>query len=68
MKALGVDKVYIDRLSGKDTKRPKLQKMMNYVREGDSVIVESISRFARNTKDLLELTEKLNRKHVQFIS
>lgn len=68
MKALGVDKVYIDRMSGKDMERPSLREMMNFVREGDSVIVESISRFARNTKDLLELTEELNNKRVQFIS
>lgn len=68
MKSMGVDKVFYDKMSGKDTDRPQLQKMMNYVREGDVVIVESISRFARNTKDLLELTEQLNNKHVQFIS
>ena len=68
MKSLEVDKMYIDKMSGKDTDRPDLQKMMNFVREGDIVIVESISRFARNTKDLLELIEQLNRKGVQFIS
>lgn len=68
MKALGADKVFIDRMSGKNTERPALQEMMGFVREGDSVIVESISRFARNTKDLLELTEQLNNKHVQFVS
>ncbi len=68
MKSLGVDKVYIDRMSGKNMERPALQEMMGFVREGDSVIVESISRFARNTKDLLELTEELNSKRVQFIS
>ena len=68
MKRLGVDKVYIDRISGKNTDRPELQKMMNFVRTGDMVIVESISRFARNTKDLLELVEELNQKDVQFIS
>ena len=68
MKELKAEKVYIDRTSGKSADRPELQKMMNFVREGDSVIVESISRFARNTKDLLELTEQLNNKHVQFIS
>lgn len=68
MKTLGVEKVYMDRMSGKSADRPELQKMMNYVREGDSVTVESISRFARNTKDLLELTEQLNSRHVQFIS
>lgn len=68
MKILGADKIYIDRMSGKDTERPALQDMIKFAREGDSVIVESISRFARNTKDLLELTEELNNKHVQFIS
>ncbi len=68
MKLLEVDRVYIDKMSGKDMERPFLQEMMNFVREGDSVVVESISRFARNTKDLLELTEQLSNKHVQFIS
>ena len=68
MKSLEVDKMYIDKMSGKDTDRPDLQKMMNFVREGDIVIVESISRFARNTRDLLELIEQINRKGVQFIS
>ena len=68
MEALGVDEVYIDRTSGKNTNRPELTKMMDYVRRGDVVIVESISRFARNTKDLLELIEKLTAKGVEFIS
>lgn len=68
MKVLGVDKIYIDQMSGKDMERPALQDMMKFAREGDSVIVESISRFARNTKDLLELTEQLNNKQVQFVS
>lgn len=68
MKELGVDQVYIDRMSGKSLDRPELKKMMNYVREGDVVIVESISRFARNTRDLLELIEKLGEKKVEFVS
>lgn len=68
MKSLEVDKIYIDRLSGKNTDRPALLEMLRFVREGDTVVVESISRFARNTKDLLELTEQLNNKQVQFIS
>ena len=68
MQELGVDEVYIDRLSGKNTDRPELKKMMDYVRKGDTVIVESISRFARNTRDLLELIEKLSEKGVEFIS
>jgi len=68
MESLGVDKIFIDKVSGKDKKRPQLQEMMSFIREGDTLIVESISRFARNTKDLLELTEKLTEKGVEFIS
>ena len=68
MEALGVDEVYIDRMSGKNINRPELQKMMEYVRKGDTVIVESISRFARNTRDLLELVEQLTAKGVEFVS
>lgn len=68
MKELEVDNVFIDRMSGKSTNRPELQKMMSFVRDGDTVIVESISRFARNTRDLLELVEQLTSKNVEFVS
>ena len=68
MKDLGVDDVYIDRMSGKSADRPELKKLMEYVRKGDTVIVESISRFARNTRDLLELVERLTAKGVEFVS
>lgn len=68
MESLGVGEVYIDRMSGKSTDRPELKKMMEYVRHGDTVIVESISRFARNTRDLLELVERLTSKGVEFVS
>lgn len=68
MESLGLDEVYIDRMSGKSTDRPELKKMMEYVRHGDTVIVEAISRFARNTRDLLELVERLTSKGVEFVS
>lgn len=68
METLAVDKVYIDKASGKDMDRPALQEMMNFVREGDLVVTESISRFARNTKDLLGLVEQLHQKKVGFVS
>jgi len=68
MKDLGVDDVYIDRMSGKSADRPELKKLMEYVRKGDTVIVESISRFARKTRDLLELVEQLTAKGVEFVS
>ena len=68
MRELGVEKVFIDRMSGKSADRPELKAMMAFVRQGDTVVVESISRFARNTKDLLELVEQLTAKGVEFIS
>lgn len=64
----GLDKVFLEKISGKSTQRPELKKMMEYIREGDTVVVESISRFARNTKDLLSLVEELNQKGVAFVS
>ena len=68
LKDLGVDEVFIDKASGKNTDRPELKKMISYVRQGDTVTVESISRFARNTKDLLDLIEQLRMKNVEFVS
>lgn len=68
MQQLGAQRMYIDRASGKNTDRPQLHKMLSFVRQGDTVVVESISRFARNTRDLLELIEQLNAKEVGFIS
>ena len=68
MKELGVEQIYIDRMSGKNTNRPELKRMMSFVRQGDAVIVESISRFARNTRDLLDLVEQLSAKQVEFVS
>ena len=60
--------IYTDKASGKNTDRPAFHKMMNYVREGDTVIVESISRIARNTRDLLGIVEQLTAKGVEFVS
>lgn len=68
MRELGVEQVFIDRMSGKNTDSPELKRMMSFVRKGDTVIVEAISRFARNTKDLLDLVEQLSTKEVEFIS
>ena len=68
MNSLGVEQVYIDKMRGKNMDRPELKKMMSFVREGDTVIAESISRFARNTRDLLDLVEQLTKKKVEFVS
>lgn len=64
----GADKVFLDKLSGKDTNRPQLHAMLAYIREGDVVTVESISRLARSTKDLLNIVEQITAKGAEFIS
>ena len=68
MEQLGVERMFMDYVSGKDQNRPQLRKMLDFVRQGDTVVVESISRFARNTRDLLELVERLREKEVGFVS
>lgn len=68
MRELGVETLYVEKVSGKDMNRPELQKMLSFARKDDTVIVESISRFARNTKDLLNLIDTLTEKGVEFIS
>lgn len=68
MKAMGVERIYIEKVSGKNTDRPQLKAMMEFIREGDSVIVESYSRLARSTHDLLDLVETFTSKGVAFRS
>ena len=68
MQELGVEQIFIDKCSGKNTDRTQLKTMLEFVRQGDVVIVSEIARFARNTKDLLDLIEKLTEKSVSFIS
>ena len=63
-----VDKIFIDKKSGKNADRDGLKSMLAYVREGDTVITESISRIARSTKDLLTIIDTLTTKGVDFIS
>ena len=62
------EQIYTDKQSGKNTARPGLQALLNTVKEGDTVVVESVSRFARNTRDLLTLIDKLTEKGVEFVS
>lgn len=68
MKSHNIDKQFIEKLSGKDMDRPQLALMIDYAREGDTVYIESFSRLARNTKDLLEIIEILNNKGVKVVS
>lgn len=63
-----IEKWFVEKVSGKDTNRPKLQEMLGYVREGDCIYIMDFSRLARSTKDLLDIVELLNKKEVQLIS
>lgn len=67
-KGITIDKLYEEKISGKNTNRPQLKAMLQYVREGDTVYAESFSRLARSTRDLLEIVEDLTSKGVQFVS
>ncbi|MDR0905294.1 MAG: recombinase family protein [Oscillospiraceae bacterium] len=68
MDRLGVEKIFVDRLSGKNAERTELLAMLNYVREGDTLIVESFSRLSRSLKDFLWILDMLEEKGVKLIS
>ena len=68
MKALGVEKVFMEKVSGKNTERVEFQKMMSYLREDDTLYVESISRLSRSIRDLLKTIDELNERGVKFVS
>ena len=68
MKNKGIERYFTEKVSGKDTKRPKLQEMLEFVREGDEIYIHDFSRLARSTKDLLEIVELLNKKKVTLKS
>lgn len=63
-----IDKTFIDEASGKDTNRPALQAMLDYIREGDIVYFESFSRISRSLTDLLNLLDYFDKKGVSFVS
>ena len=63
-----IEKVFEEKISGKDTNRPQLKAMMEFVREGDTIFIESISRLARNTLDFLKIVEELTRRNASLVS
>lgn len=68
MKPFQIERWFIEKVSGKDMHRPKLQEMLEFVREGDTVHIHDFSRLARSTKDLLEIVDTLSRKGVTLVS
>lgn len=67
-KRYDVEEFFIDKMSGKNAQRPELQRMLSFVRKGDTVVCSEISRLGRNTTDLLSIVEQLNEKGVEFVS
>lgn len=68
MKSLGVEKIYHEKISGKDTNRPQFNEMLSFLREGDSLYVESFSRLSRSTRDLLSTVATLTERGVVLVS
>ena len=69
IQSLSPDKIFTDKCSGKDTKRPQLEAMLSYVREGDNLVVHSLDRLGRNLDDLRRLVSLMNGRGVtvQFL-
>lgn len=68
LKKYEIEKWYVEKISGKNTERPELLAMLDYVREGDTIYIHDLSRLARSTKDLLEIVETLKKKKVELVS
>ena len=68
MDSYQVDRIFSEKLSGANTDRPQLRAMLDYVREGDTLYVESISRLGRSTRDLLNIIDTLTDKGVTLVS
>lgn len=68
MKEYKIDKYFTEKVSAKDTNRPQLKALLEYIREGDTVYIHDFSRLARSTKDLLDIVEQLNKKGVHLHS
>lgn len=61
----GVNQIYSEKMAGTKRNRPELEKMLDRLSEGDTVVIESLSRLGRSTKDLIELMELFNKKKSQ---
>ena len=67
LKAHKVEKIFMDKISSKSTDRPELQKMLSFIRDGDTLIVHSLDRLARNLADLLTMIQELTGRGVSVI-
>lgn len=65
-KLSGCDKIYQEKKTGTDTKRPALQECLDYVREGDTLVITKLDRLARSTLDLCNIADRLEKKGVSL--
>ena len=68
LKARGCERIYQEKMTGTKADRPELEKMLDTLRNGDTLVVDSFSRLSRSTKDLLDMVERLNAMGVNLIS
>ena len=68
LKKHGIERWYVEQVSGKNTDRPKLQEMISELQSGDTVYIHDFSRLARSTSDLLKLVEELNERGIHLVS
>lgn len=68
LNSYGVDEIFTEKITGTKANRPELLKLKNKLRAGDVVVIESLSRLGRSTKDLLNLIEEWNMQEIKLIS
>lgn len=68
LKMEGCERIFVDKMSGKNRNRPELQKMLDMLRKDDIVIVHELSRLGRSVKDLIEICEEIDKKNANLIS
>lgn len=66
LEGIALDKTFTDKASGKDVNRPQLEMMMLFIREGDTVVVHSMDRLARNLDDLRKLVQSLTKRGIRI--
>lgn len=65
LEGIKADKIFLEKVSGKDANRPQLNELLNYIRDGDTLVVHSLDRLARNLDDLRRLVKTLTAKDVK---
>ncbi len=64
----GIDRLYCEKMSGTKKSRPELDRMLNEIGDGDTIVIESLSRLGRSVKNLAELMEAFNNRNIRLIS